>query len=489
MERVRFTCRTIVMFALMALVFTGPGFTRTRAAEQDQETVSEGQSPESTGKEAVTEGQSPESAEKGPVTGEQSPESVEKGPVSEENNRSSDDTKENAETVQSPTAEKSLKSDRENVRTAKSIKLSGKTLTFMQKVETGRFLSSDTLPDKLKLKAGRKKNMLTWKKSKALSNISGFIVLRKSTATGSYKQIAILPASRKYYTDKTAAKKNQQYTYCIVSYKKGDTIQITDETTDWVSGVITGSRKVNVYSVKISNLSKVKNMSMGTSVKMEMVFPKKAVSTSMRWCSSDTNIVTVNNKGLVYAKSVGNAVITGRTATGYTVAVKVKVIEGGTAQALLKVMSSWLNYSESNRKHRKIIDIYNSYGNLPVGYKVKYSDAWCDTCVSAAAIISGNVAQIGRECGVTRHVELFKKKKIWIENGSIIPKPGYLIVYNWGKSRQPNNSGGSHIGVVYSVKKRWITTLEGNYGDKVKMRRIPVGWGFIRGYAKPKYRK
>ncbi|MBR0411767.1 MAG: CHAP domain-containing protein [Eubacterium sp.] len=209
----------------------------------------------------------------------------------------------------------------------------------------------------------------------------------------------------------------------------------------------------------------------------------------MRWCSSDTNIVTVNNKGLVYAKSVGNAVITGRTATGYTVAVKVKVIEGGTAQALLKVMSSWLNYSESNRKHRKIIDIYNSYGNLPVGYKVKYSDAWCDTCVSAAAIISGNVAQIGRECGVTRHVELFKKKKIWIENGSIIPKPGYLIVYNWGKSRQPNNSGGSHIGVVYSVKKRWITTLEGNYGDKVKMRRIPVGWGFIRGYAKPKYRK
>lgn len=483
MERVRFTCRTIVMFALMTLVFTGPGFTRTRAAEPAPEAMTEeGQNPETGGKEAASGG-------KESVSGEdkQKPEQI--APASEEHTQASDNVKDTADTVKKLTAEESSDSDRAQVRTAKSIKLSGKKLTFLQEVETGNYLPADTLPDNLKLKAVGKRIRLTWKKSRAVSNISGYIVLRKNTLTGSFRQIALLPAGKTAYTDQTAVRKNLLYTYCIASYKKGDTIQISNETTDWVSGFTAGSRKANVYSVKISNLSTFKSMSVGTSAKIKTVLPKKAASTSIRWSSSDNNTVKVDQNGLVRAQSVGDAVIKGRTATGYTVAVKVKVIEGGTAQALLKVMSSWLNYSESNRKHRKIIDIYNSYGNLPVGYKVKYSDAWCDTCVSAAAIISGNVAQIGRECGVTRHVELFKKKKIWIENGSIIPKPGYLIVYNWGKSRQPNNSGGSHIGVVYSVKKRWITTLEGNYGDKVKMRRIPVGWGFIRGYAKPKYRK
>ena len=32
-----------------------------------------------------------------------------------------------------------------------------------------------------------------------------------------------------------------------------------------------------------------------------------------------------------------------------------------------------------------------------------------------------------------------------------------------------------------------IVTVEGNYGGEVKRRTIPVGWGYIRGYAIPKY--
>ncbi len=52
---------------------------------------------------------------------------------------------------------------------------------------------------------------------------------------------------------------------------------------------------------------------------------------------------------------------------------------------------------------------------------------------------------------------------------------------------QPNDAYSDHIGVVESVKNGTITVIEGNYGGEVKRRSIPVGWGYIRGYAIPKY--
>ena len=162
---------------------------------------------------------------------------------------------------------------------------------------------------------------------------------------------------------------------------------------------------------------------------------------------------------------------------------------GRTADDLIKVMKSWVGYSEKNGKHKKIIDIYNNHKPLAGGYKVKYTDAWCDTCVSAAAIKAGMTDLIGTECGCGRHIEIFKKKGIWIEDGNVTPKPGYLILYNWDDSTQPNDGGADHIGVVSSVKKGVITVIEGNKNDAVGYRSIPVGWGYIRGYAAPKYEK
>jgi len=41
-------------------------------------------------------------------------------------------------------------------------------------------------------------------------------------------------------------------------------------------------------------------------------------------------------------------------------------------QLAVDVMQSWLGYSESNGKHKIIIDMYNSQSPLPVGYVVKY---------------------------------------------------------------------------------------------------------------------
>lgn len=160
---------------------------------------------------------------------------------------------------------------------------------------------------------------------------------------------------------------------------------------------------------------------------------------------------------------------------------------GRTATDLINVMRSWIGFSESNGKYKQIIDLYNSHKPLARGYAVKYSDEWCDTTVSAAAIKAGMTDLIGTECGCEEHVKIFKAKGIWIENGKITPKPGYIILYNWDDSTQLNDGYSDHIGVVESVSGNQISVIEGNKNNAVGRRTIPVGWGYIRGYATPKY--
>ena len=160
---------------------------------------------------------------------------------------------------------------------------------------------------------------------------------------------------------------------------------------------------------------------------------------------------------------------------------------GKTAQDVLNVMISWKGFSEANGKFKQIIDLYNSVKPLPRGYAVKYTDEWCDTTVSAAGIKSGCTELIGRECGCEEHVKIFKAMGIWIEDGTITPKPGDIILYNWDQSYQPNDGYSDHIGFVEAVSNGQITCIEGNKGEAVAMRVISVGNGYIRGYARPKY--
>ena len=122
-----------------------------------------------------------------------------------------------------------------------------------------------------------------------------------------------------------------------------------------------------------------------------------------------------------------------------------------TAESVLDVMRGWLGFSEANGKFKEIIDLYNNVKPLPRGYAVQYSDEWCDTCVSAAGIRAGCSELIGRECGVEEHVKIFREMGIWIEDGTIMPEPGYVIVYNWDKATQPNDGYSDHIGFVEEV--------------------------------------
>ena len=160
-----------------------------------------------------------------------------------------------------------------------------------------------------------------------------------------------------------------------------------------------------------------------------------------------------------------------------------------TANDAINVMSGWVGKSRSEGTHHDIIDLYNSYKPLARGYAVTYSDAYCDTTISACFIKLNAVDLIGgTECGVENHVKLFKKAEIWEEDGTVKPQPGWLIVYNWDDGSQPNDGYSDHIGMVEKVSGNTITCIEGNInGGVVGRRNIPVGYGYIRGYAKPKY--
>ena len=161
-----------------------------------------------------------------------------------------------------------------------------------------------------------------------------------------------------------------------------------------------------------------------------------------------------------------------------------------TADDIINIMFGWEGLSRAAQTHRPIIDLYNSHKPLAVGYAVTYWDDYCDTTVSAAFIKANAVNLIGgTECGVERHVKLFQQAGIWIEDGSITPQRGDIIVFNWDESAQPNNGFSDHIGIVYNCEKGIIYTIEGNAGNAgtVMKRAYSVGNGNIRGFARPKY--
>lgn len=177
------------------------------------------------------------------------------------------------------------------------------------------------------------------------------------------------------------------------------------------------------------------------------------------------------------------------TTTKKTTTTTKKATTGVTAQDAINIMNSWVGKSRSAGTHHDIIDLYNSHKPLARGYAVTYSDAYCDTTISAVFIKLNAVDLIGgTECGVEAHVALFKKAGIWEEDGTVTPQPGWLIVYNWDDGSQPNDGYSDHIGMVEKVSGNTITCIEGNMsGGIVGRRNIPIGYGYIRGYAKPKY--
>lgn len=162
---------------------------------------------------------------------------------------------------------------------------------------------------------------------------------------------------------------------------------------------------------------------------------------------------------------------------------RMKLAKNVVAQAV-----KWIGYSESNKKHRTIVDIYNTLKPLPRGYKVKYTDSWCATFVSACSIKAGTTDILPCECSCQRMIDLFKEIGSWVEDESYVPKVGDIVFYDWQDTGAGDNRGWSdHVGVVETVKDNKIVVIEGNKNNAVGRRTISVNGKYIRGYGVPKY--
>ncbi|MFH6737150.1 SH3 domain-containing protein, partial [Streptococcus suis] len=158
-----------------------------------------------------------------------------------------------------------------------------------------------------------------------------------------------------------------------------------------------------------------------------------------------------------------------------------------TANKILVEAKKYIGVSGGTTTHKMFIDTYNSVSPLPQGYAVKYHDDWCDAFISFLAIKTNAVDIIGRECGVDRHISIFKQLGIWNEDGNIVPKPGAIITFHWSKTTQPNDGFADHIGIVEKVEGNYVHTIEGNSSNAVARRSYVIGDGRIRGYAFPRY--
>ena len=162
----------------------------------------------------------------------------------------------------------------------------------------------------------------------------------------------------------------------------------------------------------------------------------------------------------------------------------------GQLGRVLKAASSLIGVETGSPEHLKLVRDYNSVHPLPVGYPVKNTDDWCDVFVTTVFQREGLSHLIGRECGVERHIQIFKHLGIWNENGASTPKSGDIITFNWDQDSQPNNGFADHIGIVEYVENGLIHTIEGNSGyvGTVKRNVYRIGHGNIRGFATPRYR-
>lgn len=111
------------------------------------------------------------------------------------------------------------------------------------------------------------------------------------------------------------------------------------------------------------------------------------------------------------------------------------------------------------------------------GFKSRVS--WCACFVSWCGEQCGYLAS-----GVMPKFSLCSDGAKWFQNkgkfkdGSYTPMAGNIIFFDRG-----NDGSIDHVGIVESVKKGTVNTIEGNSGDAVRRRSYPIGDNEIYGYG------
>ena len=138
--------------------------------------------------------------------------------------------------------------------------------------------------------------------------------------------------------------------------------------------------------------------------------------------------------------------------------------------------------------HDMVISVYNAQPDLPRGYKLKASDAWCAAFVSALGLMLGISGVVLPECSVPEMVRLYQERGWWMEDDDYIPDKGDLIVYDWGDTGSGDNIGDpDHVGIITARLGSSLVVVEGNIDNHVFMRTLSINDTYIRGYCCPDY--
>ena len=148
----------------------------------------------------------------------------------------------------------------------------------------------------------------------------------------------------------------------------------------------------------------------------------------------------------------------------------------------------WLGTREGSPEHREILAAYNAIKPLPRGYTLGEKDPWCAAFVSAAAVMAGEGARYPLECSCSRIIEKAKAMGIWVEDDRYEPMIGDWVLYDWQASGDGDCMGApDHVGIVLGMEGASLLVAEGNYENQVKIRKIPVNYGKIRGFVCPEW--
>lgn len=148
----------------------------------------------------------------------------------------------------------------------------------------------------------------------------------------------------------------------------------------------------------------------------------------------------------------------------------------------------WLGTKEGSREHREILAAYNGIRPLPRGYRLGEKDPWCAGFVSAAAVMAGAGERYPLECSCSRIIEEAKAMGIWVEDDRHVPQVGDWVLYDWQAEGGGDSMGApDHVGIVIGRENGEVLVVEGNYDNMVKLRRVAVNDGKIRGYVCPAF--
>lgn len=161
---------------------------------------------------------------------------------------------------------------------------------------------------------------------------------------------------------------------------------------------------------------------------------------------------------------------------------------GQARQLFVSTAQQYIGITEYSGAHKELIRIYNSIRPLPRGYVMTTAQPWCAAFVSAIAQLCDMTGIVPPECSCYYMMTGFQSLGEWTENDGYVPNAGDVIFYDWEDTGAGNNLGSpDHVGIVERVQGSAIVLIEGNYGDTVDRRYLPVGAQYIRGFGTPDF--